>query len=192
MQLAGRSELRTERLLLLPVQPRDAQDFFNLWSSPSLAQVAGIDPVGSPDDVAAGLAQFERLRLLGMYWKWRLSLQSNGEFVGEIEAYPVRPQVQPWTEWGVGYSLVPSHWRKGFATEGLVAVIHAVFEHPDAMRIKADVGDDNQASRGLLNKLGFSLEGKQISKAWHSSQTHDMLLYGLTKANWSELISSKF
>ena len=82
-------------------------------------------------------------------------LLSNGEFVGEIEAYPVRPQVQPWTEWGVGYSLNPSHWRKGYATEGLIAVIQAVFEHPDAMRIKADVGDVNQASIGLLTKLGF-------------------------------------
>ena len=192
MQLAGRSELRTERLLLIPVQPCDAQDFFNLWSSPSLAEVAGIDPVGSVDDVAAGLAQFERLRLLGMYWKWRLSLQSNGEFVGEIEAYPVRPQVQPWTEWGVGYSLNPSHWRKGYATEGLIAVIQAVFEHPDAMRIKADVGDVNQASIGLLTKLGFELEGIQIAKSWHSAKSHDMLLYGLTKAHWSEFIGSKF
>ena len=184
VKLSGRSQLKTRRLNLVPVQPSDAEDFFKLWSSPALARVAGIDPVGSIDDVAAGLAQFERLRLLGMYWKWRLSLEMSGEFVGEIETYPVRPQIQPWTEWGIGYSLKPQHWRQGFATESLVAVISAVFEHPEAMRIKADVGNENQPSIQLLTKLGFYLEGKQLSKSWHSSQSHDMLLYGLTKSNW--------
>jgi [ribosomal protein S5]-alanine N-acetyltransferase len=185
MKLAGRSVLMSERLHLEPVQAHDAADFYALWSSPSLAEVAGIDPVGSVEEVASGLAQFERLRLLGMYWKWRLSLRGTGEFVGEIEAYPTRPQIHPWTEWGVGYSLMSTHWRKGYATEALQAVILAIFEHPDSKRIKADVGDANLASIRLLTKLGFQLEGRQLDKIWHSDQSHDMLLYGLTQSQWN-------
>lgn len=184
MKLAGRSVLMSERLHLEPVQAHDAADFYALWSSPSLAEVAGIDPVGSLDEVASGLVQFERLRLLGMYWKWRLSLRITGEFVGEIEAYPTRPQIQPWTEWGVGYSLMSAHWRKGYASEALQAVITAIFEHPDSKRIKADVGQTNEASIQLLTKLGFHREGHQQAKIWHSAQTHDMLLFGLTKSQW--------
>ena len=184
MKLSGRSVLMSERLHLEPVQARDAADFYALWSSPTLAQVAGIDPVGSLEEVAAGLAQFERLRLMGMYWKWRLSLRSSGDFVGEIEAYPTRPQIQPWTEWGIGYSLMSNHWRQGYATEALNAVILAIFEHPDSQRIKADVGHANDASIQLLTKLGFQQEGSQKAKIWHSEQTHDMLLFGLTKSQW--------
>ncbi len=184
MSLTGRSILSSERLQLEPVQATDAADFYALWSSPELAQVAGIDPVGSTDDVAAGLAQFERLRLLGMYWKWRLSRRDNQAFVGEIEVYPLRPQIQPWTEWGIGYSLMPHHWRQGLASEALVSVIEAVFMHPEAMRIKADVDASNVASIRLLQRLHFSQEGVQKDKIWHSNRSHDMLLFGLTRSTW--------
>jgi len=55
----------------------------------------------------------------------------------------------------IGYELAPQHWRQGFATEAIVAMLHFGFETLHLKTIKAHCIATNQRSIHLLQKLTF-------------------------------------
>ena len=59
----------------------------------------------------------------------------------------------------VGYELASAYWRQGIMTEALTAVLTFAFERAGLHRIQALVMPGNEASMGLLRKMGFVHEG---------------------------------
>ncbi|MFA3761869.1 GNAT family N-acetyltransferase [Yersinia sp. 2466 StPb PI] len=59
----------------------------------------------------------------------------------------------------VGYAMLPSCQGKGFAKESLLAVLAFGFQQCQFHKMKATVTVGNYASRGLLERCGFQLEG---------------------------------
>ena len=53
--------------------------------------------------------------------------------------YPLKPQVRPWFEWYIGFTLNPEFWRNGFMYEALSKIIDYGFNNFEIHRIKADV-----------------------------------------------------
>lgn len=75
----------------------------------------------------------------------------------------------------LGYSFLPAAWGKGYATEGVRAVIEAYREGTKEARekgketyyIEAIWGPENVASGKVLGKLGFKIIGyREEEKAW--------------------------
>ena len=56
------------------------------------------------------------------------------------------------------YALVP-HNGQGHMKRGLRAVISEAFEKHGLHRLEANIQPDNEMSRGLVQRLGFRLEG---------------------------------
>jgi [ribosomal protein S5]-alanine N-acetyltransferase len=84
----------------------------------------------------------------------------------------------------IGYMLARAHWGDGIAREAVSAVIDQLFAEGQR-RVFADTDPDSAASRGLLERLGFRLEGV-LRAEW---ETHigvrDTALYGLLASDWS-------
>lgn len=59
----------------------------------------------------------------------------------------------------LGYWLLPGYWGLGIATECVGAVLEHAFGALGLHRVGADVDANNHASRRLLERLGFRLEG---------------------------------
>ena len=57
----------------------------------------------------------------------------------------------------LGYWLARAHWRQGFAGEAATAVIATAQRHPAIRRLVATTDPENEASRRLLVKAGFTL-----------------------------------
>lgn len=55
----------------------------------------------------------------------------------------------------IGYRLVRSAWGKGYATEGVRALIEGAFDALGFDRVRAETMTVNQASRRVLEKSGF-------------------------------------
>ena len=55
----------------------------------------------------------------------------------------------------IGYRLLRAAWGKGYATEGVRALIEAAFDTMGYDRIRAETMAVNQASRRVLEKAGF-------------------------------------
>lgn len=87
---------------------------------------------------------------------------------------------------GLGLWLVPDVHGNGYGTEACSLAIDYVFDvypHP-AVRAKALPGND--ASRRLLESLGFAQEGRARREAFWDGEYRDAILYGLLREEWRD------
>ena len=75
----------------------------------------------------------------------------DGAFVGWVQA-TIAENVAT-----IGYDVFPSFWRQGYAKESCRELIRTLFLEHKVQRINAVVDDENAASIGLLETLGFAL-----------------------------------
>jgi [ribosomal protein S5]-alanine N-acetyltransferase len=59
----------------------------------------------------------------------------------------------------IGYSVLPSFQRQGYATEMMTAIVEWVARDPRILQITAETATDNVPSRRLLSRLGFREAG---------------------------------
>ena len=87
---------------------------------------------------------------------------------------------------GIGYWLAEPHWRKGYMTEAFAATLDFAFTKLKLRRINIEAFIENEASNGLIRKMGFTHEGthrkKVRSKA--TGKIHDEHVYGLLREEW--------
>ncbi|NCV06630.1 MAG: N-acetyltransferase [Betaproteobacteria bacterium] len=174
-------ELLGLRTVLGAVHADDAIHFMAMWQDPSFAKDAGIEATNNLHSLRQSLERFALLNASGLFYKWSIRLRDQATFVGEIEAYPLKPQTSPWIEWGVGYSLMRSFWGRGLMRESLLCVLTHLFSENLAQRVRADVGLDNLRSQSLLRSLNFRLEGLQESKNLIDGQAVDMQLWAMSR-----------
>jgi RimJ/RimL family protein N-acetyltransferase len=60
----------------------------------------------------------------------------------------------------IGYSIITAEQGRGYGTEAVAAVIDALFSEAHLHRITASADPANDASRRVLEKLGFRFEGR--------------------------------
>lgn len=59
----------------------------------------------------------------------------------------------------IGYSLSQAHQNQGIGTKAVAALVEKVFAETDLRRLTAYIAEDNIASRRVVEKVGFKLEG---------------------------------
>jgi len=60
----------------------------------------------------------------------------------------------------IGYSIVPEHRRRGFATEIASGLIEYAFSHPEVMAVTAQTGVSNLGSIKVLEHTGMNIIGE--------------------------------
>ncbi len=102
-----------------------------------------------------------------------------GEAVGGI-GFTLQPDVARRSA-EVGYWLGESFWGRGIATEALKAVTDYAFTNYDLCRIFAHVFDWNRASTRVLEKAGYTFEGRLRKSVTKDGQTIDQLMYAVIR-----------
>ncbi|MGE9553067.1 GNAT family N-acetyltransferase [Erwinia amylovora] len=149
-------QLITERLLLNRLQPDDWHHFHRVHTDSLSMQF--ISAVPQLADI--------RQRFSDRLAPWQVTsfhmlcftirLQSNGEAVGLMGA---NAEWAPYRQAEVGYSLLSEHFGKGYGSEALGALAAYLFDPCEFHKLKAQVVEGNWASRRVLEKNGFRLEG---------------------------------
>ncbi|HEX3327270.1 MAG TPA: GNAT family protein [Actinomycetota bacterium] len=82
----------------------------------------------------------------------------------------------------VSYWTFPQYRRRGYASHALVLLSDFAFRQLGVDRIEAQVEPDNEASRRVVESVGF-IEERTITEADHtvSGDPRDMILYSLTR-----------
>ena len=81
----------------------------------------------------------------------------------------------------MGYWLGERFWGRGIMTEAVTAVTDFCFDNFPLRRISAEVFSSNPASARVLEKAGFSFEGRLKNHVLKEGKLLDSLLYARTK-----------
>jgi [ribosomal protein S5]-alanine N-acetyltransferase len=81
----------------------------------------------------------------------------------------------------LGYWLAEPYWGKGIATEAVRGVVRYAFQHTDLIRIFAHVFEGNPASVRVLEKAGFTCEGRMRQSVVKSGRVLDQFLYAVLR-----------
>jgi RimJ/RimL family protein N-acetyltransferase len=87
---------------------------------------------------------------------------------------------------GIGYWIASEYQGQGYgktAVSFLLDHVYRVYPHP---AIYAKVLPSNEASRGLLESLGFSQEGRLRKEAFWDGAYRDTLVYSLLREEWHQ------
>ena len=88
----------------------------------------------------------------------------------------------------VGYALLDDRWkRQGIMTEALEFVMQFGFNNLHLLRIEACIGPWNDASIGLIQKLGFKQEGLMRQHYVRNGIPEDSLLFALLEQEYQPM-----
>lgn len=78
----------------------------------------------------------------------------------------------------IGYVLLDAYRGRGAMTEAVRRAVREAFETLDILRVSARVFSPNAASRRVLEKNGFTLEGRIPRAVCKGENIYDLCLYG--------------
>ncbi len=171
--------LETERLILRNVRPEDAEDILPIRESEFVMKMNCMTSK-TLDQMRAMLER--NVRQDGYM---HIELKETGRVIGMVGAnqddirYMVRGVM-------IDYYLGEQYAHKGYMSEALRALIRYFFEEKNAELISARTFAENAASQGLLEKLGFVLEG-QLRKGVRGPDgvVHEDRLYSILREEWA-------
>lgn len=103
----------------------------------------------------------------------------GGEAVGSISVLRGADVYRKSAE--IGYWLGRDFWGQGLTTEAVKRMCREAFDAWDIVRIHAEVFAPNAASRRVLEKAGFSLEGTRRAAVYKNGQVLDACVYALLR-----------
>lgn len=149
--------LETERLALRRFTEADLDNLFDLDSDPAVMRfLTGGKPtpraVIESEILPRFLQSYESSDCLGY---WAAVDKASGEFLGWFGLMPGEGGSA--SDLLLGYRLRRSAWRKGYATEGALALIGKAFTELGVQGIRATTFEDNLASIRVMEKVGMRL-----------------------------------
>jgi RimJ/RimL family protein N-acetyltransferase len=110
------------------------------------------------------------------------AIADETELIGGIGAMPQTDVHRFSAE--VGFWLGQSHWNKGIITKALPVFCNYLFTNFDFNRLTANVFEGNEASKKVLKKNGFVLEGTQRKSVFKENIFVDHYIFGLLKEDF--------
>lgn len=154
--LAMSTHLETERLIVRPIEPRDADAWFAMITDPDVRRYLPPAPLPARDAFSGALEKRNAMERERGYALWAVEAKATGDFVGQSGLVPVEgigPEIE------IAYHFAKPSWGKGYATEAAIAVLAHGLGQLGLDRIIAIVMSANVASSRVVEKAGMRFEG---------------------------------
>lgn len=149
-------QVETERVLLRPFEPQDAQGLFEMDSNPEVHRYLGNKPLKdfkkAEEVIAMVIAQHKRNGIA----RWTAIEKSTGNYLGwsGIKLYQ-QECCGHINFYEIGYRFKLEFWGKGFATETAKAALDYTFDVLNEDTAYGMIHHENLASARVLEKIGF-------------------------------------
>jgi RimJ/RimL family protein N-acetyltransferase len=181
--------LETERLVLRDWRDDDWPEFFRLTNTPAVMRWLG--PVMDADKQAAQRARVEGCAARHGHCFWLVERKPDGgPLAGETLGFcglkradapgsPVEGRFE------IGWRLREDVWGHGYAKEAALASLRAGFERFGADEIVALTVIQNEASWGLMTRLGMRRrEDLDFPDDRYPPELRDTIVYSLSRDGW--------
>ena len=174
-------QIATARLSLRPLQMRDAQELFRIYSDPEFTRYWSSEPWASLAQAEELIGNDLREMAKGEHIRLGIFLNSQNMLIGTCSIFHI---MQKCRRCEIGYGIAREHWRHGYMFEAVSALLKLAFEYLDMNRIEADIDPRNTASARSLEKLGFRREGRLRERWIVGDEISDSAIYGLLASDW--------
>ena len=179
--------LVTPRLRLRPFEDRDVDDLWPLVSDPELPRMMSWMAHTERSQTAGFIEWTREAFAQGTHVTWAIDV--DGRAMGTISLDDIQFALRALRvdRAELGYWLAPSLQGRGMMTEAAQAVVGCGFETIGLHKITVRCFAENDASRRVIEKLGFRMIGRLEDDVWRDGRWWSMLRYELTASEWSDV-----
>ena len=177
--------LETERLLLRPIGPGDAELQFRTLNTPAI-----MGHLGGPLTLEAIAEKHAKSRDLfareGFSFLFLIE-RETGELVGHCGLKRVDSQgAKNPGDFEIGWIIRDDRWRRGYAFEAVNAVLEWAFETHGAPHVVALTSQRNEPSWRLMERLGMKRrEDLDFDDPRFSPEDNPAILYSIDREAWA-------
>lgn len=175
--------LPSARLTQRLVEERDLPDLFAIHSIDEVNRFLPYTTWKSMADAEAWYGRALGRREEGSAMQFVIVENDSGRVVGTSLLFRFDRDNQ---RCELGYALGQGWWGRGYMREAVTTLLDHAFFGPLALRrIEAEVDPRNDASHGLLLRLGFTHEGLMRQRYLSKGEVKDVNAYGLLRHEWA-------
>jgi ribosomal-protein-alanine N-acetyltransferase len=175
--------LETARLTLRKLTMADADDVFAYAADPEVARFVTWSAHATVQDSIAFLNMVKQKYENGQIAEWGVSERSTGRIIGTCGFTWIRPEHG---KGEIGYALARTHWRMGFMTEAVDAVMRYGFVALRLNRIEARCKTENTGSERVMQKCGMTYEGTLRQTMLVKGTFIDLKMYAILRGEWEQ------
>ena len=175
--------LKTARLLLRDFEPDDWPALHDVESHADVARYQSFEPRTPEESRAYVIAACEEAAQdTRQTYDLAVVLIAEGLLIGRCGLGLTNRDLGEGMLW---YTIHPSYWGQGYATEAAHGLLAFGFGELRLHRIWADCDPANLASVRVLEKLGMRREGHLIENAWIKGAWEDSLIFAILDREWT-------
>jgi ribosomal-protein-alanine N-acetyltransferase len=175
------NEMRTERLLLRPLEMSDGSAYLDIFSDTETLLYWSTEPITNIEEAESLVRQDIEWSALDSCICLGVALADSNLIIGKVTLFQLSEQNR---RAEIGYVLDRRQWGKGYMTEALGWLLAHAFDELKLHRLEADTDPDNLASLALLEKFGFAREGLFRDRWWVHGKWHDSIMLGLLEEDY--------
>jgi RimJ/RimL family protein N-acetyltransferase len=178
----------TDRLLLRPLEaPDDVEAMVAYQSRPDVCRYIPYEPRNA-EQITERLTSPDRNRSVldepGQALAVGVVRQDTGELIGDLMLFWTSAEHRSGE---IGYVLHPDHHGHGYATEASAALLELAFAGLDLHRVIARIDERNDASAGVLRRLGMRQEARLVENEWFKGEWSTEIDFAILQSEWRAL-----
>lgn len=166
--------LETERLILRPITPDDAEAAF-VWLGDK--KVNKFMPYNLYKNIDEVLHWINVILPEDKNFHWGIVLKESNLLLGSCS---IGPDKKDPGAWGFGYNIRSDYWNKGLTTEATKRMIKFAYEEHGIKDFAADHAVDNPASGRVMGKCGLVFDSFGEYSTFDGTQTFKAKCYCLS------------
>lgn len=183
MKHQGTKKIETQRLLLRPFTPEDADAMFRNWASdPEVTKYLTWPAHADVEISKLVLADWVSHYGEADYYQWAIVPKELGQPIGSIACVRINEKAE-WVE--IGYCIGKKWWHRGIMSEALKALITFFFEEVDIGRIQAVHDPRNPNSGAVMRKCGMLCEGTLRRADRNNQGICDATVYSILREEYN-------
>ncbi len=174
--------IETKRLILKELQLHDAPTMYRYRSDPAVFRYQSWRPQ-TEEEVRQLIDNVRKtgFNVTDSWFQLGIYLQAGSELVGDLGLHFLPPDSR---QVEIGFTIQPTHQRKGYASESLQAALQYLFTEMGKHRVIGSVDPANTASIALMEKTGMKREAHFRESVWTSEGWTDDLIYAVLEKEW--------
>ncbi len=166
--------LETERLILRPITPDDAESVFVWCSDKRVNKFMPYNLYKSIDEAFEWITEI--IPQDEVDYNWGIVLKENNLLIGSCSIGKNELELDAW---GFGYNIRYDYWNKGITTEATMKMIEYAHKVHGIKTFVSNHAVDNPASGRVMEKCGLKFDHYGEYKTFDSKQTFKAKFYKL-------------